>query len=352
MSEHSPIRILEEVVIDGGKEKRHRAWPTLELTQAGDLVVAYRSGPDHHITDAGALYVARSQDGGGTWSAGQPIAAEPGWNIYTNHGMTRLGDGTLLLHGIWGRHIGEAKKEFYARARYTKSHDGFLWGEWGRELDFPFLSPTGRGFPYGKIHQLASGRLMVPFYGTPLQATDPGHRVLAVVYSADGGDTWGEFSLLHNDTKGDICPSETDIIRLADGRYLALIRANARRRLYRSYSGDEGNTWSSLEPTAMPGQCPALLRLASGALLCAYRDVSQVGAAADSGVACALSRDEGQSWDPLGYIYRGANADCAYPSMVALPEGRIFLTFYTAAQPAAATGSCEIRGLLLEERAP
>ena len=56
MSEHSPIRILEEVVIDGGEEKRHRAWPTLELTQAGDLVVAYRSGLDHHITDAGALY--------------------------------------------------------------------------------------------------------------------------------------------------------------------------------------------------------------------------------------------------------------------------------------------------------
>ena len=347
LTETSPVRPLEEVVIAGGEEKHHRAWPSLATATDGCVVAAYKVGPDHHMTDQGVLWVARSEDGGRTWPVRRPVAVEPGWDTYTHHGLTRLSDGTLLLPVVRGRHIGEDRKHYFSRGRFTRSRDGgALWEEWGAELEFPFVSPSGRGMPYGRIHELPGGRLMVPFYGTPRDASDPKHRVLAVVFSADGGDTWNDSTILHAGKTGDICPSETDIVDLPDGRYLAIVRANAQKRLYRSYSGDEGRSWTALEPTEMPGQCPALLRLASGALFCAYRDMTEGGA----GMSCAVSSDQGKSWEILGYLYRGSNSDCAYPSMASLPDGRIYCAFYTSAEPVSGTGSCEIHGIIMEDR--
>ena len=134
------------------------------------------------------------------------------------------------------------------------------------------ISATGRGFCYGRVQELADGRLMVPFYGTPADRRDEAQRLSAVVFSRDGGQSWPEYTMLCADQADAIRPSETDLLPLSDGRYLAIMRANARNRLYRSYSADEGQTWTEPESTDMPGQSPALLRLESGAILCAYRD--------------------------------------------------------------------------------
>jgi hypothetical protein len=199
---------------------------------------------------------------------------------------------------------------------------------------------------YGRCLELQDGRLMVTVYGVPRGVDDHKLRGLGVAFSMDGGLTWPESRPIYEDRRGDICPSETDIIRLPDGRILAIIRANAAKRLYRSYSDDEGQSWSPLEPTEMPGQCPCLIYLASGALLCAYRDMRPE----QPGMSCAVSGDWGQSWQPLGYLYKGGNFDCAYPAMTTLPDGRIYCAYYTAATPEAITGTCDIRGLILRDK--
>jgi hypothetical protein len=105
LNENAPIRLLDEVMVDGGKDSWHRAWPTAEIAANGDLIVVYKMGLDHHITDDGILYMARSTDGGITWPFKRAIAAEPGWDVFTNHGMTLLSDGSLLLHYIKGQHL-------------------------------------------------------------------------------------------------------------------------------------------------------------------------------------------------------------------------------------------------------
>lgn len=342
----APIRVIEEVVVAGGGESRHRAWPSAERAPSGDLVVAYRSGDDHHLTDQGTLYITRSQDGGRTWPITRPLASEPGWGTYTNHGMTSLSDGTMLLHVIRGQNHGPRRESMYARARYTRSRDGGItWEPYGPVLDFPFLSPDERGFPYGGIQELTEDRLMVPFYGIPKGATDLNQRILAVIFSNDRGETWDDYSLIYAEDSGDICPSEADIIRLDDGRFLAVARANAAGLLYRCTSDDEGSTWTSLEPTSMPGQCPSLLRLNSGDLLCAYRETTE----GQPGMSCAVSRDDGSTWDALGSLYHGSNWDCAYPSLVRSTGTQIFCAFYTSAEQVGDGLDCEIRGLLLED---
>lgn len=186
---------------------------------------------------------------------------------------------------------------------------------------------------------------MAPFYGVPREAKDPKRRVAAAVFSYDRGLSWPDYSLIYQDLAGRIDPSETDFIRLSDGRVLAMMRSNAQTRLYKSYSEDEGKTWRPPVPTGLPGQCPALVNLESGTILCAFRDRRPD----HMGVGCAVSRDSGESWEDLRNLYRGGNWDCGYPSMVLLENGEIYCAFYTAAYPEAVYGTCEIHGLLLKD---
>ena len=346
-----PIEVIGEVTVAAGPDAAHRAWPSIERAADGGLVVAYKVGPDHHKTDDGVVWVARSEDGGLTWPFRRPVVAEPGWDVFTNHGLTRLADGSLLLHCVRARHLGAdeageaGEGALFARGSFIRSADGGrTWRPLGPLLEMPFISATGRGFCYGKVQELASGRLIVAFYGTPAERTDELQRVLAVVCSDDGGRSWREHSFISTDPATELRPSETDLLRLADGRLLAVVRANARKRLYRAWSADDGLTWSDLEPTAMPGQSPALLALDSGAILCAYRDRSD-GA---PGLSCAVSRDDGATWHVLGSLYAGASSDCAYPSMVKLADGSIFCAFYTSPRQTPDGLDSEIRGLILD----
>ncbi len=340
----APIQVRDRVVVAGGPKGRHRAWPALEMAANGDLLVAYAESDDHHRTNDGALMLARSIDGGRTWPFRKAVAAEPGWDVYTNHGMTRLSEGKLLLHVVRGRRD-PASNGFYARGSFTQSSDdGRFWERAGPELDYPFVCRSGHAFSYGRVAELSDGRLMVPFYGVPKDVGDRHCRVLAVAFSGDGGFSWPDYAIIHEDRSAVVGPSEADLLQLGDGRFLIVVRANVPGLLYRSYSTDEGRTWSGIQPTDMPGNCPALIALASGEILCVYRDVTL----GQPGMSCAASRDLGESWTPLGHLYRGKNRDCAYPSMVNVGEGEILCVYYTARD--AETGGCEIHGLFLQDR--
>ena len=206
-----PIEVIGEVTVAAGpgaagNGAAHRAWPSIERTDDGGLVVAYKVGPDHHKTDDGVVWVARSEDGGRTWPFRRPVVAEPGWDVFTHHGLTRLADGSLLLHCVRARHLGAEEAgdagegAFFARGAFIRSADGGrTWHPHGPSLEMPFISATGRGFCYGKIQELAGGALIVPFYGTPADRTDELQRVLAIVRSDDGGRSWREYSLISPD---------------------------------------------------------------------------------------------------------------------------------------------------------
>ena len=87
------------------------------------------------------------------------------------------------------------------------------------------------------------------------------------------------------------------------------------------------------------GNCPCLVHLCSGAILCAYRDVSRPG------ISVSVSEDDGATWRWVGQLYSGANWDCAYPVIVRLPDGRLFCSYYTSF----VDGDCEVRGMWLSD---
>jgi hypothetical protein len=345
-----PLEILERVTVAGGAPRCHRAWPAAERAANGELVVAYKEGSTHHQVDDEVVVVARSPDGGRTWPARRAVAGLPGRGYWSAHGMTRLASGDLLLRLDFGWHTQPSTDNPSGRVRRTtttRSTDhGQQWQACGPVVDLAPLDPSFC-VAYGRIAELPDGRLLAPFYGIPRRVADPRARSVVVAYSSDGGHTWGDGVLVHDHARDpSLCASETDLVPLADGRLLVVSRANERLALYRSFSEDGGCTWSPLAPTGLPGQCPAVVSLPSGALLCLYRDVTP----GQTGLGAGISRDGGVTWAPLGHLYRGPNKDCAYPSPVRLADGTIFTPYYTSAEPQAGTGSCEIHGLFLRER--
>lgn len=347
-SPDAPVEVIDRVVIAGGEPRTHKAWPSAELAVNGDLLVAFKSSADHNMTDGATLWLARARDNVKTWTHEILLDSAPDGSqcFITNHGMTRLAEGTLLLtaHRQWHQEYGD-KNEIFDHSSFICSDDnGATWTAPSADVRVSYLSGLGETYSYGRAQELADGRVMIPFAGVPKGANNLRLRATGVGFSSDRGKTWNNFSLIHADYTGDVCPNETDVVRLRDGRFLAMIRSKPTLRLYKSYSEDEGKTWTPIEQTLLPGNCPSLIQLYSGAILCGYRNRIE-GA---EGLGFGVSDDDGATWTHLRNLYDGGHVDCAYPSLVRLRNGDIFCACYTAAQPAW-TGWCEIHGLLLRD---
>ena len=165
---------------------------------------------------------------------------------------------------------------------------------------------------------------------------------MAVGYSKDGGRTVCDLSVMATDPTQQSRFNETDLLRLADGRFLAIVRVGTPPHWsYRCYSEDQGKTWTPYQRVSFKGQCPCLVQLRSGDVLCAYRDMEPNR----PGISVSVTDDAGKTWRWVGQVYSGANWDCGYPVMIPLPDGRIFCVYYTAF----VDGDCRIQGMWLEE---
>ena len=338
----SRIEVLDRVVIAGGREPLSRALAGVQLLPNGELLVGYRSASTHPafvdpVIDDGVVITARSTDGGRAWGEPKAVCALPGWDSAGGRSMVRTPDGELIMFVMKARRAGPRPKESYI---YTirSADDGHTWGDFGPEVA---LYPGGWTEPNtgGRMHVTSDGRWIMPAYGadTPNGVTYP-----IVGFSDDDGRTWGDRVVIGRSSPG-LTFYEAAVTRLRDGRFLAIIRTQeAPFTSYRSYSADEGRTWSTPEPVSFRGQTPYLLELPSGAILCAYRDMTPDR----YGVGASISHDGGATWEYAGRLYEGADWNCGYPGLVSLPDGNLFCVYYTCY----VKGSSEVHGAFLAER--
>ena len=138
-------------------------------------------------------------------------------------------------------------------------------------------------------------------------------------------------------------------MRLRDVRFLAVLREGTpphwSHRSYlvavlregtpphwshRSYLADDGKTWTPYEQVNFKGQCPCLVQLRSGAVLCVYRDLEP------GRPGMSVSEDGGATWHWVGQIYSGANGTATAlggPDILGRERD----------------GDCEIRGVWLSD---
>ena len=252
-----------------------------------------------------------SDDGGQTWS--EPFLVEPNTARFN---VGRLSLFRLPPHVPVGEdeELGHVHHGLLAHV-YVEMNDGL-----NRRMIFKTSADEGETWSdpvqindigtLGSIAQcgdsaltLSSGRILVPAYALfgELCAS-------FMYYSDDDGFTWarsrGEIAipLMQGERLFALTHFEEPVVaELRDGRLLCLGRT-CLGQLYKSYSKDDGMTWTQAQPTGLAaGYAPAALKTIpeSNDLLCVWNQASGQEMADGLGrmrVSCAISKDDGESW--------------------------------------------------------
>jgi hypothetical protein len=298
------VRILENHVLYDLPGK-FGAWPSIDKTAAGELLVVFSGDRKQHVDPYGKTLLLRSADNGQSWSEPEVINNSPLDD--RDPGILVCPDGSWLVSLFTSSMFAEWPEavDYYGQAEVAR---------WQPYIDqvtpevrnsylgmFTILSRDGgnswSGFrrapvhgPHGPIIGKA-GELLY------LGVDSHGPKVNVACYAShDLGESW-ELRGIVSDAMAmpGIFLCEPHLLQLADGRLVGQMRVNAadveKRQLMQSISEDGGRTWSPVESTGVWGLPPHLLQHSSGVLLSSYGHRRE-----PFGQRVALSDDGGKSW--------------------------------------------------------
>lgn len=291
------------------------------------------------------LVMVASHDGGQTWETDKlSVFQEPlrGTNV-TSPSFLRLSDQEVLFvfssNGMW----------------YRRSTDNT--NTWGDPVRLPYLGdPAYGGSDVAAEHAvlLKSGRILLPYYYLePDQCADGRYSAYIMpLYSDDKGRTWlksnritvrardyrlGALGERSSNPKMCFTAEEPAVVELKDGRLFMLIRTYA-GWFYKSYSKDQGATWS--EPVSSgipaPGSIPTIRRIPTTGdllLIYSYGEPEEIhGAWPRNRLASMISKDEGETFSSRRLLSGGKD----FPGKVTMPAvtflGDEALVFYGKSQ--------------------
>jgi hypothetical protein len=312
----SPVEVLAARPLFASEAIVHRMCASLIRLDTGRLLLTFRLGAGPARRNDGALMLTRSDDDGERWSEPLPIYAYPGWDCMNMGGLMRYADDRIVL--VMGRLQldlslpGEEPCTGWHTSSTVSRDGGESWSPPGPEIR---LFPTWTEL-YGASnpHLLEDGRHLLAVIGTA--GRDEGWHS-GTSFTDDLGQTYSSPVVIA--CAPDREYSDLDLVRLPDGRFLAVGREHIARHSVFSHSSDEGQSWTPLRPTGFMGANLKLTRLRSGAVLCSYRDEDP----RRPGVSCSISEDGGESWRCVGQLYAATpgvsherSSRCGYPDMV------------------------------------
>jgi BNR repeat-like domain len=338
----------------------------------GELVgvLAQNRGLVH--TDTGTIILVRSKDHGKTWDPASKVVVmaeeeDAGWNVAA---VCRLSDGTLLVHGNRWRYLDHGRIDrLHGQSEIdgvwlTRSTDhGATWSAPARVNFAPMRNARVRD----AIVELPDGGLLMPLHGFRWQRTMPDiasseRERSFVLWSPNKGKSWHYYGTMGYDPAEIIHYHEPGLVRLHDGRLLALMRTQRwpspadpgeqmgppSGYIYTALSDDDGMSWSWPRTTKLWGYPTDAITLEDGAVLAAYSYRTR-----PMGVRIAISPD-GERWsqddvftlasydpatvrpvfptwegEPLNsIIQRGVLWHIGYPSSILLDDGRVFTGYH------------------------
>lgn len=319
-----PLELVSaRTLFDDRPVGRRNAASVVRLKNSGRLLMCFSEVAGRELRNQAALLVTRSEDNGASWTEPLPVFAYPGWFCLAMGGLARVADDNIKL--LLGRILidpslgGTEPMTGWWVASSTTRDGGESWSDPSSEIRlFPeWTELYGASNP----HPLLDGRLLWAVMGT--QGRDFGWQA-GVSVSDAAGDHIGPPTIIAREDGRDY--SDIDVVRLEDGRFLAVIREHQTRQSVWSRSSDEGTTWTPIRPTPFKGSNIKLYRLRSGAIVCAYRDEDPER----RGVSLSLTEDGGATWTMLGQLYAAGpealhepGSVCGYPDLVDLDDGEI-----------------------------
>lgn len=318
-----PLDLLDARLLFQGGAPRRRNCATVTRIPSGRLLLAFAQTRGPGLANDAAVMLSSSDDDGRTWAEPDPLFATPGWFSMPMGGFAPASDDRLLL--MIGRIQvdpslpGTEPITGWWQGSITSADGGATWSEPSAEIRlFPHWTEL---YGASNPHPLSDGRLLWACMGT--DGRDVGWHS-GVSISDPTGTDFGPPTIIAREPDRDY--SDIDVVRLADGRFLAVTREHLTRQSVQSVSADEGRTWSPIRPTPFLGSNIKLFRLRSGAVICCFRDEDP----ARRGVSISVTHDGGATWRSLGQLYAAGDdamhqpgSVCGYPDLVSLGDDRI-----------------------------
>ena len=229
--------------------------------------------------------IARSRDGGATWSEPQPIWAHlaRAFSIFGSvspaAGEAAAGDGQLLYFGA--RYpIDQPGESFWQESNQGLKQNELIWAtssdsgrRWTDPRPFPMPIPGSAEAP-GPMCATRRGRWICCY--APYNTFDTNVLVdrsqIVAMRSDDRGRTWKHNSMIRFPDPSS-SGAEAWVIELSDGRLLGTcwhINPNGEQPNAYALSLDHGESWLPTRSTGILGQSTALAALPAGRALFAY----------------------------------------------------------------------------------
>lgn len=288
---NQPIQVTEQV---GWHVKglNFNGWSFIHLTPMlakfpnGELIATYTLDPDTQRNPFFLSAFQISSDGGATWGTRYGILMQHIPMIFIpdkSNSLIAIASELLVDKTGNGKNLrGPFLRFERGGTRIVMEPDGV------RVLDWPWpLRLNSNSQPESNWHSSLAITGDAIRGGKQLLATaywkskDGPKYANGLLSSKDGGHTWRYYSTIATaedilpreswSQKGFEGPDETSMIRLANGELTAVFRVGGSLdwKLRRSYSNDDGRTWS--KPDTLPAYSiePKLLRMANGAIVLA-----------------------------------------------------------------------------------
>lgn len=296
-----PGNELVHVINPGPENPRNSEGAFIGLKDGSILYVYSRfrgsNGSDH----APAQLVGRySKDKGKTWTRDDQIIVdkEGDMNVMSSS-LLRLKNGNIALIYLRKNSLNDCMPQIR-----ISGDEGKTWTKAAsiiQDIKGYFVVNNDR------VIQLKNGRLLVPVsLHKTAESKWSNKGILRCYYSDDQGISWKRGETIPSPDS--IITQEPGVIELKDGRIMMLIRASGGEQ-YRSYSSDNGITWSYAEPSGIgsPISPASIKRIPkTGDLLLVWNNNGVKGPGYFSGqrspLTIAISSDEGQSWSKVKNI--------------------------------------------------
>jgi len=333
------------VICPAAKERPRNTEADIVKLKDGSLLLGYSEFVGADSSDFSEARIAGkiSRDGGRSWSAPFILLANTGRMNVMSVNFLRLRSGKLALAYI--RKNSQADCQVFFR---ISADDAKTWSPPVK------VSPAAGywGINNARLVQLKSGRILAPLWFVE-DWNKSHHTKNAVAYSDDEGRTWhsGQVVDIPQGRRG---ADEPAVVELRDGRILMIIRSDL-GTLYRAYSADSGEHWTTPESTGLPSPtAPAsIARIPSTGDLLLIWNNSKPGPQHTQDrfpLTSAISRDEGQTWRQIRNLDDSPGFTYAYASISFPEKDRAIITYYASPRLQRDSSNRSLPGETLEPR--